>query len=148
MGLTFWGLPLYQNNTSYKQIGMLFKANYKLINSEEVSQVQSHWNKTIQFICPESFPNCWLINIGFIYNPKHVKLIGIPYGQALRIRRICNSDEVFERRLSELLEDFVKRGFKKNVIDSQFQRAKERSKDSLLSQEKWERLIIEWLIGS
>ena len=64
-------------------------------------------------------------------HPRHVKH-GIPYGQALRIRRICNSDEVFERRLSELSEDFVKRGFKRNVNDFQFRRAKERSRDSLL----------------
>ena len=70
-------------------------------------------------------------------HPKHVKL-GITYGQALRIRRICNSDEIFERRLSELLEDFVKGGFKRNVIDSQFQRAKKRSRESLLRQEKTE----------
>ena len=60
-------------------------------------------------------------------HPKHVKL-GITYGQALRIRGICNSDEIFERRLSELLEDFVKGGFKRNVIDSQFQRAKKKVK--------------------
>ena len=45
----------YQNSTCYKQIGAPFKTNYKLINSEEVSQIQSHWNKIIQFICPESF---------------------------------------------------------------------------------------------
>ena len=69
VGLTFRGQPLYQNSTCYKQIGALFKTNYKLINSEEVSQVQSHWNKTIpSVISPESFPNCRLISIGFIYN--------------------------------------------------------------------------------
>ena len=38
--------------------------------------------------------------------------------------------------MSEFSEDFVKRGFKINIIDSQFRRAKERSRDSLLSQEK------------
>ena len=48
-------------------------------------------------------------------HPKHVKL-GIPYGQALRIRRICNSDEVFERRLFELSEDFVKRVLKEMLL--------------------------------
>ena len=34
-------------------------------------------------------------------HPSHVKKI-IPYGQALRVRRICNSDEVFYKRLKEL----------------------------------------------
>ena len=75
-------------------------------------------------------------------HPKHVKL-GIPYGQALRNRRICKSDEVFERRLSALWKDFVKRGFTRNIIDSQFRRAKEKSRDSLLSQKKRGRLIKE-----
>ena len=34
-------------------------------------------------------------------HPPHVKR-GIPYGQALRFKRICDSDEVFERRLDDL----------------------------------------------
>ena len=38
--------------------------------------------------------------------------------------------------MSELSEDFVKRGFKINIINSLFLRAKERSRNSLLSQEK------------
>ena len=38
--------------------------------------------------------------------------------------------------MSELSEDFVQRGFKINIINSLFLRAKERSRNSLLSQEK------------
>jgi hypothetical protein len=36
-------------------------------------------------------------------HPPHVKR-GIPYGQALRLKRICHSDKVFESRLQELSE--------------------------------------------
>ena len=48
-------------------------------------------------------------------HPTHVKR-RIPCGQALRMRRICNSDEVFKERLKELEGNLVKRGFKKNLI--------------------------------
>ena len=65
-------------------------------------------------------------------HPKHVKQ-SIPYGQALRIRRICDSDEVVEKRLKELTGDFTKRGFKRNVVESQVRKAKRRSKQSLFS---------------
>ena len=34
-------------------------------------------------------------------HPEHVKK-GIPYGQALRRRWICDSDEVFKERLNEM----------------------------------------------
>ena len=56
---------------------------------------------------------------------KNVKR-GIPYGQAFRYRRICDSDEVFEERLKELRGHFIKRSFKKNVTDSQFSKARAR----------------------
>ena len=63
-------------------------------------------------------------------HPSHVKK-GIPYGQALRVRRICNSDEVFDKRLKELKGQLVKRGFKKNMIENQFEKAKAKRRSSL-----------------
>ena len=40
------------------------------------------------------------LNFGSCH-PPHVKR-GIPYGQGLRLKRICSPEEVFERRLSDL----------------------------------------------
>ena len=40
------------------------------------------------------------------------------------MRRICNSDEVFDTRLKELKSHFVKRAFRKNMIENQFEKAK------------------------
>ena len=40
------------------------------------------------------------LNFGSCH-PPHVKR-GIPYGQGLRLKRICSSEEVFERRLGDL----------------------------------------------
>ena len=67
-------------------------------------------------------------------HPSHVKK-GIPYGQALRVRRICNSDEIFDKRLKELKGQLVKRGFKKNMIENQFEKAKAKRRENLLYQD-------------
>ena len=56
-------------------------------------------------------------------HPKHVKM-GIPYGQALRLRRIYELDEVFEEKLGELRRYLLKRGFRTEVVDGQLQRCK------------------------
>ena len=56
-------------------------------------------------------------------HPKHVKE-GIPYGQAVRLRWICNSEEVFDNKLDELQGYLLKKGFRKRNVDSQFVRAK------------------------
>ena len=45
--------------------------------------------------------------------------IDIKYGQAFRIRRICDSEEMFRKRFQELSGDFVKKGFKRKLWDSQ-----------------------------
>ena len=59
---------------------------------------------------------------------------GTSYGQALKMRRICDSDEVFKERLTELKGHFVERGFKRNFVDEQFVRAKTEKREDLLSQ--------------
>ena len=72
----------------------------------------------------------------FIIGPcqlKHVKR-GIPYGQALRYRTTCNSDDVFEERLNNFGEYFIKRGFRKNSVDSHFRKAKGKRRENRLSQ--------------
>ena len=43
-------------------------------------------------------------------DPPHIRR-AIPYGQALRIKRICYSDETFESKLGELKGFLVKRGY-------------------------------------
>ena len=68
-------------------------------------------------------------------HPGHVKK-GIPYGQALRLRRICDSDEVFEERLNEMKGHFIKRGFKQRFVESQFTKAKRKNRESHLCQDR------------
>ena len=51
-------------------------------------------------------------------HPRQVKR-GIPYGQALRMRRICNWEEIFEERMGEIWGYRVKRSFKTNKVNKQ-----------------------------
>ena len=60
--------------------------------------------------------------------------MGIPDGQALRLRHICELDEVFEERLGELRRYLLKRGFRTEVVDGQLQKARDVSRTALLDQ--------------
>ena len=62
-------------------------------------------------------------------HPKCVKE-GIPYGQTLRLKRICNSEEVLDNRLNELHGYLLKRGFRKRNVDS---RKREESREAFCS---------------
>ena len=66
-------------------------------------------------------------------HPFHTKR-AIPYGQALRIRRICLKNEDFERRVSDLKQWLLLRGYKEDLIDSQIDKARSFDRDSLLSE--------------
>ena len=67
-------------------------------------------------------------------HPFHVKK-GIPYGQALRLRRICSNDEDFETRCRELIEWLVNRSFDRGMVTEQVGRAKSMDRDTLLDKE-------------
>ena len=56
-------------------------------------------------------------------HPGHTKK-GIPYGQALRIRRICSEDSFFEKRLGNLENFLFDRGYNRGEIQGQFDRAR------------------------
>ena len=49
-------------------------------------------------------------------HPTHVKK-SIPYGQAFRFGRKCESGQIFSDRLGELRDDLLKRWFKKRIIE-------------------------------
>ena len=48
-------------------------------------------------------------------HPGHTKR-GIPYSQALRIRRICSEDQFFDKRVGELRGWLFNRGYKERLI--------------------------------
>lgn len=56
-------------------------------------------------------------------HPKHL-IRNIPVGQFLRIRRICSTEEYFEKRATELQHRFSERGYNQYDIKRAYSRAK------------------------
>ena len=58
-------------------------------------------------------------------HPNHIPT-NIVYGAAFRLLRICDSEEVFETRLSELKTNFlIPRNYSRKLINTQFQKVRE-----------------------
>ena len=55
-------------------------------------------------------------------HPLHTKN-AIPFSLALRLRRICSTDETFNIRTAQLTTYLLKRGYKRNFVTKQIQRA-------------------------
>ena len=64
-------------------------------------------------------------------HPEHLKK-SIPYGQALRLRKICSEEKEFEKAAGQLKEKLKQRGYKDNEIQIQIERAKEHNRNTLL----------------
>ena len=67
-------------------------------------------------------------------HPGHTKK-GIPYSQALRIRRICSEDRFFDRRVGELKGWLVNRGYKEGEVDQQIERVRSCDRVGLLNRQ-------------
>ena len=71
---------------------------------------------------------------------RHVKE-AIPYGQALRLRTIGSSDNIFDERIKELKRNLDKRGFKKDKISVQCEKTKAKDRKALLAKIRKAQLI-------
>ena len=49
---------------------------------------------------------------------------GIPFGQALRIRRICSTEDLFEKRAKEFCGYLIKRGYNAEYVNREIDRAR------------------------
>ena len=59
----------------------------------------------------------------------------IPYGQALRIRRICSYDGKFRARPKELVGWFTNRGYEEGFVREQVERVKHLDRQALINQD-------------
>ena len=64
-------------------------------------------------------------------HPFHTKK-GIPYGQALRLRRICSREDFFENRISDLKKWLLARDYDQQLVETQVGRAASLDRESLL----------------
>ena len=65
------------------------------------------------------------------FHPTHTKN-SIPYSQALRYHRNCSDPHDRDRHLSDLRNRFISLGFDGNYVDSQFRKATQRDRHSLI----------------
>ena len=61
---------------------------------------------------------------------------GIPYSQFIRLRRICNNDQTFERRLDEMSEFLTQIGFPVNTIKNSHRRASKFTQSEAINKRK------------
>jgi hypothetical protein len=61
---------------------------------------------------------------------------GIPYGQFLRIRRICHNDETYDQRAKEMTEHFIKQGYPNKLVTEAKEKAKTKTREELLNSTK------------
>ena len=73
----------------------------------------------------------------------HVKK-GIPYSQALSLRRIYDSDYIFKIRVEQLKGFLIKRGYKEDLIDSQVGRVFNLDRFSVLEYNLKRIMLIGW----
>ena len=56
----------------------------------------------------------------------------IPYGQAVRLKRICSTEVTLTQRLQQLEEWLIKRGYKKDTVHSEIERVHSIDRETLL----------------
>ena len=61
---------------------------------------------------------------------------GIPFAQALRLRRICSKPCFFEKRANDLCVYLTERGYKRNFVESQIETARRMSREESLREEQ------------
>ena len=67
-------------------------------------------------------------------HPWHIKK-AIPYGQALRLRRICSDEDKLRSRPENLVEWLVNRGYSENFVREQVARTSRLDREVLIKQE-------------
>ena len=65
-------------------------------------------------------------------HPFHTKK-GIPYGQALRIRRICSDEGTFTQRISKLRDWLFNQSYDRNLIETQINKVLDITRETALS---------------
>ena len=73
-----------------------------------------------------------------LYNSAHPTSCkkGIPYGQFLRIRRICTNLQDFEHHANEMADAFIQRGYPKQLVTDSLIKAKSMNRKHLLDNAK------------
>ena len=71
---------------------------------------------------------------------EHPKLLkdSMPYSQALRIKRICSSQQEFLNHTAKMIYQFQNRGYNRSLIEQQINKANLQERKQLLNEKKKE----------
>ena len=69
---------------------------------------------------------------------EHPKLLkdSIPYSQALRIKRICSSQQEFLSHTAKMINQFQKRGYNRSLIEQHIDKANLQQREQPLKEKK------------
>ena len=114
----------FEFEISQKQVNCLDKTVYIAANKEIKTKLYTKETDTHNYLHRKSV------------HPEKLKKT-IPYGQALRIRRICTTEEDFDSGCKDLSNDFLKRGYTQDEVSTHIQKAKDVPRETtLISKEK------------
>ena len=118
-------------NTVHENIKFDCKYSYKSIDFLDATVFKNNQQSlsTKLFTKPTDRPG-YIHNTS--YHPKS-QIKNIPYGQALRVKRICTEESDLQEALKHLKAGFQSRGYKGPQLDEQFGRINEIDRKQLLS---------------
>ena len=107
-------------NSSHETIKFTHEVSPSKINFLDVTVLLHNNNITTDLHVKSTDTHQYLLSSSC--HPNHIKK-SIPYSLALRIRRICSTDDNFKQRTNELLEFLCQRGHKRDYVKIQINKA-------------------------
>ena len=107
-------------NSSHETIKFTHEVSPSKINFLDVTVLLHNNNITTDLHVKSIDTHQYLLSSSC--HPNHIKK-SIPYSLALRIRRICSTDDNFKQRTNELLEFLCQRGHKRDYVKTQINKA-------------------------
>ena len=117
-------------NQIHPSIKLTFEYSFKEIKFLETTVVNSpNGRLTTKVFKKPTDRSSYLHNTS--YHPNSLKN-NIPYGQALRLKKICSSETDYRKSLDEMKRAFLKRGYQENHLTEQFAKASSMMRSDLL----------------
>ena len=118
-------------NEIHPSIKLTFEHSYKDINFLDTTiTISSNGRLETKIFKKPTDRSNYLHNTS--YHSNSLKN-NIPYGQALRLKKICTNEADYHKSLTDLEQAFLKRGYQKNHLSNQFQKASSKERSDLLS---------------
>ena len=104
----------YYLNSAHRTIKFTWKWSYKEVEFLDVKVINDSGKLETDVYIKPTDSHQYLHQASC--HPSSCKK-GIPYAQALRLRRICSKDTFFDKRTQDLCSFLVERGYKRNFVE-------------------------------